>query len=202
MLKEYLALGASLYVPATHPYLAEIGNGLRLPQLRSVIFCTEDAISPEDLERAMERLAETLPRLGEQGPARFVRVRNPKVLAQLIATAGVEALQGFVLPKATPDSLDDYLRQLPPAHRFRLMPTLETAETFDQREMVRFRQFLLQPHVRSQILALRIGGSDLLRLLGVRRMHARPDWRRAACSATHKGGGCLICMHQYLPSHQ
>ena len=43
------SLGASLYVPANHKDLAEIANGDLLPQARSLIFCTEDAIADREL---------------------------------------------------------------------------------------------------------------------------------------------------------
>jgi hypothetical protein len=48
MLDAY-RLGGSLYVPATHRDVLNIANGLKWPELRSVIFCTEDAIAPRAL---------------------------------------------------------------------------------------------------------------------------------------------------------
>ncbi len=44
MLKAY-RLGASLYVPVTHQDMLKIANGAKWPELRSVIFCTEDAVA-------------------------------------------------------------------------------------------------------------------------------------------------------------
>ena len=44
----HLQLGASLYVPATRDDLPAIAAGRKFPQLRSVIFCLEDAIREED----------------------------------------------------------------------------------------------------------------------------------------------------------
>jgi len=49
-------LGASLYVPTTRDDLHQIARGERLCELRSVIFCTEDAVKARDLPNALENL--------------------------------------------------------------------------------------------------------------------------------------------------
>jgi citrate lyase beta subunit len=49
------------------------------------------------------------------------------------------------------------------------MPTLETAEVFIERDMLALRDILLQEPWRSAVASLRIGGNDLLGLLGMRR---------------------------------
>lgn len=169
----HLRLGASLYVPATRDDLAEIGNGVKYPSLRSVIFCTEDAIRADQLEPAIRKLGEVLPRLKPAPLLRFIRVRNAHVLGQLLALPGVHNVDGFVLPKTTRHTLRDYLELLSPRDPFLLMPTLETAEAFDAREMAAFREMISDEAVRGRILALRIGGNDLLHLLGVRRSPRR-----------------------------
>jgi len=163
------ALGASLYVPTTHKDLLAIANGDKLGQLRSVIFCLEDAIAERDLSYALFNLSLALRYMGEQSNTlRFVRVRNPEVLGRVLAMPGAHKLTGFVLPKTTRRNFDAYFAQL--AHTSHvLMPTLETAEVFDDAEMKRLRKVLSAPKVRPRILALRIGGNDLLALLGLRR---------------------------------
>ena len=83
---------------------------------------------------------------------------------------GVERLAGLVLPKVTPDTLPQWLvAELGPGHR--LMATLETREAFDECAMRRLRDQLLA--LGERVLALRIGGNDLLHLLGVRRSRHR-----------------------------
>lgn len=163
------ALGASLYVPATHRKLAEVLAGQEVPSLRSVIACTEDAVAEHELETAIERLAQCLPAL-RPTPAllRFVRVRNPAVLARLLTLPGIERLDGFVLPKFTQAVLPQYEALLANSEHW-LMPTLETREVFDPSAMRALCNDLCAPAWRSRILSLRIGGSDLLRLLGLRR---------------------------------
>lgn len=161
-------LGASLYVPALHLKLAAVLGQAVYPRLKSVIVCTEDAVSERDLHAALAQLHRVLPTLRPTpGFLRFVRVRNPTVLAEVLAMPGSEQLDGWVLPKVTCDSLLPYLPLLKGPHCW--MPTLETAEVFEPEAMRALRTVFMQPGLRQQILALRIGGNDLLRLLGMRR---------------------------------
>ena len=162
-------LGASLYVPATHPRLEDVLAQRVYTHLRSVIVCTEDAIAERDLGHALQCLREVLKTLIPQsGLLRFVRVRSPEVMREVVAMPGAEQLDGFVLPKITADNLPLY-QTIPLQRNQHLMPTLETAEVFDLDAMRALRKLLLHPHLRPQILALRVGGNDLLRVIGMRR---------------------------------
>ena len=162
-------LGATLYVPATHKDLLQIADGELLGALRSVIFCTEDAVADRELSYSLFNLSLVLQQMIERpGTERFVRVRNPDVMQRVLEMPGVEKLTGFVLPKTTHHNFDAYFKQVRKTG-FMLMPTLETVEVFEETEMKLFRQCLEQPGVRDHILALRIGGNDLLALLGIRR---------------------------------
>lgn len=162
-------LGASLYVPATHPKLTAIAAGQALGHLRSVIFCTEDAVHARDLPEALANLALALRALRPDARRqRFVRVRSPDILQQVLALPGIGHIDGFVLPKATAANLPHYMELLS-ATQHSLMPTLESVEVFDDHELRRLRQVLEQPAWKARILLLRIGGNDLLNLLGLRR---------------------------------
>ncbi|AZN36947.1 HpcH/HpaI aldolase/citrate lyase family protein [Iodobacter ciconiae] len=162
-------MGASLYVPATHKDLQQIADGQLLGDLRSVIFCTEDAVAESELSYALFSLSLVLQQMVERpGTERFVRVRNPEVMKRVLEMPGVEKLTGFVLPKITHHNFDAYFQQVRKT-QFMLMPTLETVEVFDDAEMKLLRQSLERPGVRDHIQALRIGGNDLLALLGIRR---------------------------------
>ncbi|MDY0134092.1 MAG: HpcH/HpaI aldolase/citrate lyase family protein [Atribacterota bacterium] len=162
-------LGASLYIPASHPKLSAIANGRDLPGLRSMIMCTEDSVSERDLSQSLENLRQTLASIDKFTPSlRFVRVRNERVLNEVLAMPGVENLDGFVLPKITRENIDRYVSAISHTEHD-IMPTLETREVFCDEEMRLLRQKLSEPQIKSRILALRIGGNDLLSLLGVRR---------------------------------
>lgn len=163
------SLGASLYVPATHKDLQEIANGELLRDLRSVIFCTEDSVAESELSYALFNLGLALQKMPDSSSlARFVRVRNPYVMQRVLEMPGSEKLDGFVLPKATRFNFDDYFQQICNTKHM-LMPTLETIEVFSSTEMQLFRECLERPSVKDRILAIRIGGNDLLALLGIRR---------------------------------
>jgi citrate lyase beta subunit len=162
-------LAASLYVPATHKDLQPIANGELLGEVRSLIFCTEDAVADEQLSFALGNLSLALQQITSRpGNDVFVRVRSPDVMRLVLKMPGSENLSGFVLPKATRHNFGDYFCQIRKT-RHMLMPTLETADVFDETEMKLFRQCIAQEDVRERILALRIGGNDLLALLGIRR---------------------------------
>ncbi|MBL8258582.1 MAG: HpcH/HpaI aldolase/citrate lyase family protein [Candidatus Competibacteraceae bacterium] len=164
-----MRLGASLYIPATRTDLADIANGSKLPGLRSVIFCTEDSVSGRDLERALDHLAALLPAL-EPGPLlRFIRPRNPVVLWRLLQLEGIERIQGFALPKFGPQHLSEWLEVWDNRNPHYLLPILETVDAFDHRKMALMRDQLESRGLKERILCLRIGGNDLLNLLGIRR---------------------------------
>ncbi|WP_020655669.1 HpcH/HpaI aldolase/citrate lyase family protein [Massilia niastensis] len=170
-------LGASLYVPANHKNLSEIADGDRIPQARSLIFCLEDAVADRDLSWALFNLSVVLANMRrEVETQRFVRVRSPEVLARVLAMPGAEHLDGFVLPKITRQHFETYFRLVRDTDHV-LMPTLETAEVFDDAEMRLLRAALEAPGVRHRILALRIGGNDLLALLGLRRPRGMTIYR-------------------------
>jgi citrate lyase beta subunit len=170
---KHLQLGASLYVPATRGDLVALGSGRKYPRLRSVIFCTEDGIRADEVDAALRTLAEALPRLEPTPMLRFIRVRCPRVMERVLALPGIRNVDGFVLPKTTRQTLRTYLSLLGSRDPFLLMPTLETAEAFDARAMTAFRELISDGTTRRRVLALRIGGNDLLHLLGVRRSPRR-----------------------------
>jgi citrate lyase beta subunit len=166
-------LGASMYVPTTQKpdNLVEIGNGIKFPFLRSVIYCTEDAVREDELHGALRNLSAALVCLNDnERPLRFIRVRNPHVMGLCLAMNGIEKIDGFVLPKLTASNLGNYLAQINDKSPFLLMPTLETVEVFDYHEMNKLRRMLQDdPRARGRILCLRIGGNDLLNCLRIRR---------------------------------
>ena len=171
------SLGASLYVPANHKDLARIANGEKLPDARSLIFCLEDAIADRELSWSLFNLSVVLANMRSEVTAeRFVRVRNPEVMERVLAMPGAEKLSGFVLPKITRHNFDTYFRLVRDTGHV-LMPTLETAEVFCDSEMQQLRAVFEAPGVRHRILALRIGGNDLLALLGLRRPRGMTIYR-------------------------
>ena len=174
---DALELGATLYVPAVRQDLFDIVTGRKHPQLRSSVVCLEDSVAPADVPLALGNLAALLRRLdageAERRPV-FVRPRDEHMLARILALPGIGAVHGFVIPKATADSLPNYLRSLASDEHL-LMPTLETREVFDPAEVKRLRDQLLS--IAHRILAIRIGGNDLLHNIGTRRSLVRSAYQ-------------------------
>jgi len=174
---DALELGATLYVPGVRPDLFDIVTGRRHRQLRSSVVCLEDSVAPGDVPLALANLTALLRRLEEDGEPRrpvFIRPRDEHMLARILALPGIGAVQGFVIPKATADSLPAYLRSLASDEHL-LMPTLETREVFDPAELRRLRDQLLS--IEHRILAIRIGGNDLLHNIGARRSLLRTAYQ-------------------------
>lgn len=175
---DYLQLGASLYVPAVRDDLVAVATGQKLGHVRSLIFCTEDSVSEDRLENALANIEELLTVAARQSRRRlFIRPRNVQVLTRLLGMPGIENICGFVLPKVTVFNMPQYVEafeaQGKDVRSFWLMPTLETAEVFEPEQMRQLRNYLLQSKAASSIVALRIGGNDLLNVLGLRRSRTR-----------------------------
>ncbi|MGM9323242.1 HpcH/HpaI aldolase/citrate lyase family protein [Deinococcus aquaticus] len=166
-------LGASLYTPATRPDLVELGSG-RWPDLTSLIYCTEDAVREDDLPLALANLRAALPHLGERGPLRLIRVRNPAVLREVLGM-DLRAVTGFVLPKIHAGNLAGYLNELGASEHAHLhvFPTLETREALSETDMTALRDLILTRGWQDRVGGLRIGGNDLMHALGVRRTPGR-----------------------------
>jgi citrate lyase beta subunit len=156
-------------MPAHRRDLMEIANGEKLPGLRTVIFCTEDAVSHADVDSSLRHLGLCLQGFRPTVQRyRFIRARNPEILSRLLDLPHIEKVDGFVLPKFNSDVFHAYFDQLH-GTPFTIMPTLETRDVFDHGAMQELRQALAQPAIFKQLLMLRIGGNDLMNLLGMRR---------------------------------
>ncbi len=162
-------LGAPLYMPGNRRDIMEIANGEKYSMLRSMIFCTEDAVSRSDVDSCMRQIGLCLQGFRDSSQRfRFIRARNPDILARLLDLPGIEKVDGFVLPKFTESVFHAYFDQLE-GTPFKVMPTLETREVFDFNAMSELRQGLLQDDILKRVIMLRIGGNDLMNLLGIRR---------------------------------
>lgn len=167
-------LGATLYMPALHKDIHDVIAGRKLPGLRSLVVCLEDALAESDVEMGMQRLHGILGQLAlihrnrAAGPLVFVRPRHIEMARIIAAMPEVGEIDGMVAPKLRPGQVGAWVDAI--AHTgLMLMPTLETAEIFDPFALRDLRDELLADG-GGRILALRIGGNDLLACLGLRRM--------------------------------
>lgn len=171
-----LQLGATMYVPVIHPLVTQIVIGERYPQLRSVVLCLEDALHHDDVSQGLHVVRDllsddTIDILNSNGPLVFVRPRDLNMAKQIAHFDGVGKIDGFVAPKLDVNTLPHWVDL---AHRadILLMPTLENAWVFDAVEVSRFAKTLAQT-AENRILALRIGGNDLLSHLALRRVRGQ-----------------------------
>ena len=165
---HYLCLGATLYVPATHPDLAAILAGRKVKEARSIAVCFEDAVREDELPHALDNFERALAAAPSRGGRLcFVRPRSPTLLLQLARIRAITTLDGFVLPKADVDNIDSYLDAASTHPSLMLMPTVETEVAFSPDGLASLAERV--ESVGSRVLAVRIGGNDLLALLGLRR---------------------------------
>ncbi len=179
-----LALGATLYSPGTRFTLAEDARRAARIGATSQVWCLEDAIAHDDVAMAEANVARQLDELSdphrqEKLPLLFVRVRTPEQILALteLAGAAIGQLTGFVLPKIAPDATGErYLQALVAASELAgqhlyAMPVLE----HDELAWIETRQQHLQglralfDAYREQVLTVRVGGTDLCGLFGLRR---------------------------------
>jgi citrate lyase beta subunit len=176
-----LALGATLYSPATRPALAKDIARQRAAGVHSVVLCLEDAIPDAEVAAAERNVVEQLGDLAARqpdGPLVFVRVRIPEQIATVVAGLGrdVSVLTGFVLPKFTARTGPAFLREVVAASErtgqlLRAMPVLESPELVHAERrtaaLLAVRD-VLADH-RAHVLAVRIGATDLSSAYGLRR---------------------------------
>ena len=179
-----VALGATLYSPATRPALAgDVGAAGRRGVL-SMVLCLEDAIGDDEVGAAEANLVAQLRLLhgtvgdGPEVPLLFIRVRDPRQIGDLIGRLGDAAalVSGFVLPKFTPatggaflDAVEDTAQRS--GLRLLAMPVIESPEAVyaeTRTEMLHEVARLLAKH-RPRILAVRIGATDMSAAYGLRR---------------------------------
>jgi len=165
---DYLELGATLYIPATHKDLKSVVIKNKYPSLRSIVICLEDSISKDELETATTNLQMILKQLQTKSSTLyiFIRPRNIPNLQDILKLDNIGSIDGFVLPKITTTNLLSYL-ELFTQKPFYLMPTLETIDVFDIAKLREIRSIL--DRFKAYILSIRVGSEDILSLINIRR---------------------------------
>ncbi|AOM41391.1 HpcH/HpaI aldolase/citrate lyase family protein [Xenorhabdus hominickii] len=176
-------LGATLYMPATRQDIAEIVLHNKISGLRSLVICLEDAVNEQDIPVAIENLKHALQVLAESDtasaemffsdskhprPLIFIRPRDVMMGRYLVANVNLSAVDGLVLPKFTHASVSDWWDIISSTHLC-IMPTLETGEVFDVQQMNQLADTLKNHPCKERIIALRIGGNDLMNVISLRR---------------------------------
>ncbi|MFF3604745.1 HpcH/HpaI aldolase/citrate lyase family protein [Streptomyces sp. NPDC002463] len=183
-----VALGATLYSPATRPRLADAVRKQARRGVVSMVLCLEDSISDAEVEAGEANLVRTFADLAAGTvtdtdtatdlPLLFIRVREPRQITDLVDRLGatVALLSGFVLPKFTETRGRAFLEALTQAERTsgrRLfaMPVLESPELLHletRAETLAGIASITDKH-RDRVLALRLGVTDFCSAYGLRR---------------------------------
>ena len=176
-----VALGATLYSPATRPTIEQDLGSAHARGVVCSVLCLEDAIADRDVEYAEKNLIHQLGQLFETGgprPLVFVRVRRPEQVGHLVDGLGelANGLDGIVVPKFTAATGGPFLDEIAAAakrlsHRLWVMPVIESPEVFQLETRVAsllgIRETLANHD--AEVLAVRIGATDLSSILGLRR---------------------------------
>lgn len=181
-----IALGATLYSPATRPELTRDITKQAAHGVTSMVICLEDAVPhtavPEAENNAIAQL-QALHASGEEPPLLFVRVRTPEQIVDLARRLGAaaELLAGFVLPKFSGAVGEKFLDAVAKASadsgvRLLGMPVLESGDIIHRETRVealgKVRELLDER--REHVLAVRVGAADLSAAYGLRRPRGMP----------------------------
>ncbi|MFJ4844961.1 MULTISPECIES: HpcH/HpaI aldolase/citrate lyase family protein [unclassified Streptomyces] len=178
-----VALGATLYSPATRTSLAEDVLKQAARGVVSMVLCLEDSIDDREVAAGEENLVlqfgALAARIGDADPPLlFIRVRTPEQITDLVRRLGDTAglLSGFVLPKFTEESGVPFLEALAVAEgmcgrRLFAMPVLESPQLLHLETRTETLTGIARTvdKYRERVLALRLGVTDFCSAYGLRR---------------------------------
>ena len=188
-------LGATLYCPGDRPTLADDVVKQAARGCVSMVLCLEDSIADSAVAGAEINVAEAIRALHRMSvdtpdtdlPLLFVRVRTPEQMLRVAEASGasLELLSGFVVPKFENETgyaeaffvaLHKIQRQsgadgLQGRKRLRLMPILESPNMIHSETRASALESIraILHDNRDDVLAARIGATDLSSAFGLRR---------------------------------
>ncbi|MDJ0319500.1 HpcH/HpaI aldolase/citrate lyase family protein [Pseudarthrobacter sp. PS3-L1] len=186
-----VALGATLYTPATRSSLPQAIRKQAAAGCLSMVVCLEDAVPDKDVPAAEENLISALAELAGDDPGElpliFIRCRTPEQLLDIGRRAGatLDAVYGFVLPKFENETgrgraFLAALRLLnaeanrtgtPHPQPLMVMPIIEDPSTthVESRIRVLTDNLALVEEFRDLVLSIRLGATDMSSAFGLRR---------------------------------
>ncbi|MDT4901878.1 MAG: hypothetical protein QOJ78_2808 [Pseudonocardiales bacterium] len=183
-----VALGATLYCPATRPALARDIIRRAALGVMSMVVCLEDSVPDSELVAAERNAVSQLREVAQSGaklPMLFVRVRTWEQITMLVTALGQHAgvLTGFVVPKFAEDTGGPYLEAVVASgeligRRLLVMPVLESAEMgyLETRASSLLAARRLLDKYREHVPAVRVGATDLSGAYGLRRAQEFTVW--------------------------
>lgn len=173
MIHSPYSLGATLYMPATRDDIVAVALGNKIPFLQSMAICLEDSIANQEVEISLNNLTKITNELAatrskSKQPFIFIRPRNIEMARFIVNNYDLTGIYGLIFPKFTIETLTTWESIINETNLI-CMPTLETKEVFDVRAMQALADALEKSSIINNIIALRIGGNDLMNVLGIRR---------------------------------
>ena len=162
---DYIQLGGTLFIPATHKDLKKVVEGDKYRNLKSVVVDCEDSITVNQLEDALFAIKKLLINLDKKMCLVFIRPRDAKVLKKILEFESINKIDGFILPKFSLMNAKEYLKLM--SDRYSFMPSIEGEELFNQQKLLELKEMLV-PY-KKQIIIIRFGLEDMLRELGMMR---------------------------------
>lgn len=182
-----MALGATMYTPATDKKMAQRIIDRKYKELACNVWCLEDAIGEDEVADGVLNLFKQVHRLKEaiknneikteSIPLIFIRVRSVEQLESLLKRSHIlNIITGFNLPKFSSINGERYLSLIEDANRryntnFYAMPILESSEVMYQEtrreELIKVKTII--DGYRDMVLNIRLGGTDFSSLFGMRR---------------------------------
>jgi citrate lyase beta subunit len=160
-------LGVPLYIPGDHPHLFDFISGVIETKAGSFFICFEDAVLEKNYLSTEKKF---LKKISDKNiifkKPIFVRPKNLEQLERFCCSSVSCFISGFLVPKVSNDSLkkafDITLR-----HGHWLIPILETNLVFRPSKLESILDLILS--YKERLLMARVGGNDLLGLLGTKR---------------------------------
>ncbi len=175
-------VGALMYVPALNKGIGKKLCDNAYPELNSLAFCLEDAITEYGVEEAEQQLVRSLSYIAENRtdnlPMLFVRVRNCEQFERLPSLLGnlTDLLTGVIFPKFDLSNATGYCELTREINSNRetplfIMPILESQNIMNvetrKRTLIDIRKLL--DGYGEYVLNVRVGAMDFCKLNGLRR---------------------------------
>ncbi len=163
---DYMQLGATLFIPASHKRLKSVVCERRYPELKSVVIDFEDGLDEGSFDSAMQRIDIVLEKITTNELLTFIRAKNIAHLEELLKLKNINNINGFVLAKFSLINAQKYLELLRNTDHL-LMPSIEGKELFNHQELHKLKEIILTN--RDKIMLVRFGLEDMLSQLSMRR---------------------------------
>ncbi|MDF1883447.1 HpcH/HpaI aldolase/citrate lyase family protein [Sulfurimonas sp. SAG-AH-194-C21] len=163
---DYLELGGTLFIPASHKRLKEIVCDNKYPHLKSVVIDFEDGLEHSDFEFAMQNINNILENITSKTLLTFIRAKNTQHLSELLRLSHIDKIRGFVLAKFSLANAEIYLNLLSCTNHI-IMPSIEGEELFNHQKLHLLKEMILTN--KHKVLLVRFGLEDMLKQLSMKR---------------------------------